>query len=748
MRRELEILAHIDEYLDGNITKQTLKQNLKDVTDLDNQIAQQASIRQAIKKESFLAQSKSSLEKLKMMTLVKTILVTLAILIGATTATFLVLKNSNKETELTSPTFETITPIAEADLLLNPEYFEIDNSADTIIITKSGTILNIKENSFEVKDNKNIKVTVKETITPAQIIKGGLSTFSDYTLLETGGMFKVSAFQGNKELSLKKDSTIDFMVPTISKIPGMKLYTSEIKQNGEINWVNPRKLNNPLTPINIKDLRIYPELFIQHLIAKGTNNKSKTWKDSTYFDVAKLTEEERSLIGKDTTFFYKFKEGINPGMLKSFYNENFNNTLLATLEFQKRLNLIHETGKDEILKLYTNNLDKNMFEIDSMAKEVSPLRYKNAFDVLIKLGEQKTPNIKSKRELSKLSKAIKKSRRAQKGLDSSSNLSYYHGKLIKNDISRWCNIDVPFAERKARIAEEEARYQRLLKALKKPTNTSGIALESMEGIKTKVEIEVRNARDFSDKNCFAYLLRKDAHSFEKIPVKNNKVSIKYRNPKDYELAIVGLKEDRNWLCIPNMNKDKSVNLKLETKDDFETKIATIASAKRFNDGLINNLNKHIDYPQSNIKAEISPRLALAILIYKEAIDTILNKRDLLAYERNKFTVQTLDYDPNKQKAKYIPTSYSQEINFIKAFLNSDKYDISPKNEANFSVEIINANGKNIIDKLFKPTFNYSWPKNILINCPLQNDKKLSKGTYIVRLLYFNSELSKRSFTVK
>jgi hypothetical protein len=59
--------------------------------------------------------------------------------------------------------------------------------------------------------------------------------------------------------------------------------------------------------------------------------------------------------------------GINPAKIKAIWNSTFNNTLLATKEFEERLKVIHATCDESILDLYVNNLDKRLCAIDSMA---------------------------------------------------------------------------------------------------------------------------------------------------------------------------------------------------------------------------------------------------------------------------------------------------------------------------------------------------------------------------------------------
>jgi len=63
----------------------------------------------------------------------------------------------------------------------------------------------------------------------------------------------------------------------------------------------------------------------------------------------------------------KNSDHISPPKVIAFWQPTFNNTLLATREFEKRMKSIHKTCDDKVLKLYTSNLSKSINEIDKMA---------------------------------------------------------------------------------------------------------------------------------------------------------------------------------------------------------------------------------------------------------------------------------------------------------------------------------------------------------------------------------------------
>ncbi|MBS1635060.1 MAG: cytochrome c [Bacteroidetes bacterium] len=58
---------------------------------------------------------------------------------------------------------------------------------------------------------------------------------------------------------------------------------------------------------------------------------------------------------------------INPARIKAIWDRKFNNTILATKEFEERLQTIFTTCKDCVFDLYANNLGAPLYELDSTA---------------------------------------------------------------------------------------------------------------------------------------------------------------------------------------------------------------------------------------------------------------------------------------------------------------------------------------------------------------------------------------------
>lgn len=78
-----------------------------------------------------------------------------------------------------------------------------------------------------------------------------------------------------------------------------------------------------------------------------------------------ITPVNDQLSSSDT--ISKTSQFISPTKVMAFWKPQFNKTLLATREFERRMQSIHTTCDNKVLNLYTSNLSKSIQEIDEMA---------------------------------------------------------------------------------------------------------------------------------------------------------------------------------------------------------------------------------------------------------------------------------------------------------------------------------------------------------------------------------------------
>jgi|GEM_PF-722414 len=276
---------------------------------------------------------------------------------------------------------------------LNPLVMTIDPKEDTTLLTPSGIVLDIPYGAF-MDDHGNtittaVRVTMLEALEPLDIMKAGLSTMSGDTLLETGGMFYFDAQANGKAVRIDPARPIVAMVPAKPGQADMQLYQGVKLEDGTIDWRNPRPLKKSLVPVDITTLNFYPPGYEAKLAALGQDVMDKVFMDSLYYSFSgdmfaqitgpgksrwiSIEEVERSFadttVASSRTGYTAIEPhmGIDPSKVRAIWNAGFNNTNLATREFEERMRAIHGTCDNAVLDLYVNNLDQDLGAIDALS---------------------------------------------------------------------------------------------------------------------------------------------------------------------------------------------------------------------------------------------------------------------------------------------------------------------------------------------------------------------------------------------
>ncbi|MBL7941677.1 MAG: hypothetical protein JNM00_02870, partial [Flavobacteriales bacterium] len=232
-----------------------------------------------------------------------------------------------------------------------------------------------------------------------------LTTVSNGAPLETDGMIYLNATSDGRQVRINKDIPLYIEMPTAMRKPGMMVYKGVRDEQGDMNWVSPKPVDDFLTTVDIQSLDFLPEAFqwtlelnmpykeykiatkqlaeslyyqlavskvadlTDGLIATDYNephfNKNKEVKNGAYTDQSFVVE--KSGINRADTIATDGFEGIDPAAVKAIKSEKYQNTFIATREFEARLKLIFNTCNNDILDLYVNNLEQNLYELDSIA---------------------------------------------------------------------------------------------------------------------------------------------------------------------------------------------------------------------------------------------------------------------------------------------------------------------------------------------------------------------------------------------
>ncbi|HTL80787.1 MAG TPA: hypothetical protein VL651_03735 [Bacteroidia bacterium] len=378
------IIDKIDRYLDGQMSgdeKTSFESEMKSNPDLARQVQVQREMRAGIERAGLKKDiSKTFRAKSLSNKIYKWGVATVAV-VAIGTAVYFGTKSSSTNSSSDYPVTYDLPAVnetggtqwADADKNLPTQLFTINPDKDTVIETQSGIVFAIPAHAFlNAKDP--VTLNIREAVDPLDIIKGGLSTMSDSNLLQTGGMFCIDARNGETALKIDPAHPVYANVPTNEIKPGMMLFDGERKPDGSINWVNPKKMEKQLIPVDITTLDFYPKGFLAKVAELGFDANNKKVTDSIYYSYA-----GRQAYGITYTYpigdtlcaqfindFGGYDAEINPARIKAIWNDSFQNTIIATHEFEERLQLMFSHGNGKELDFYIQNLDKPLYYIDSL----------------------------------------------------------------------------------------------------------------------------------------------------------------------------------------------------------------------------------------------------------------------------------------------------------------------------------------------------------------------------------------------
>jgi hypothetical protein len=390
------------------------------------------------------------------------------------TLTFLLLScNENNKKSSTKATNDAITKLAPNDPFSNTtiesEFFSISADKDTIIEGKNGTIIQIPKGAL-VDEQGNVitgkvKIELAELETLDDYLLSGITSESDGKLLDSKGVFYINATQDRKQLYLNENNSI-YIERSIQgeKNGQIKIFNGEKREDGLIEWTESTVIEKFLIPIDLEFLDFLPKDF-EVEVNKGMPFKSyesatDALIDSLYYSLEFEINEELPIISEDVDSIEIKNEfltdsagppcGIQPASIRTIRSNKFNNTLIATREFENRLKVIFKSCNSSLIQLYIENSDKNLWEIDEMA--ASLLGEKHAQYTSFKnFASQKLTNVEKSETAEKLSK-------------------YYKSQLlkIKDELRKLKDEAEADLKQKREVAEEKRQeYKELLRKREK-----------------------------------------------------------------------------------------------------------------------------------------------------------------------------------------------------------------------------------------------------------------------------------------
>ncbi len=332
--------------------------------------------------------------------------------------------------------------------IVQSQTFDIKANQDNVIEGKNGTIIVCPKACFinskgEIVED-NVKIELAEALSLEDMLLSNLTTSSDGNPLETDGMIYFNATSKGEQLSINEDNPIHIDIPTSNKKAGMMAYHGMRDEKGNMNWIEPKELDNFLVTIDLNNLDFLPEGF-QLEVEKGMPYKSyesatQGLTDSLYYQLS-LTDgsfltnnfvetnsnepyENRSEDGENksnpTDSFHESSNdkkekpnespktksncGIDPAIIKVIKSDKYQNTFIATREFEARLKVIFKTCNNSVLETYIRNLDKNLYEVDKLAADLlGENQYSQTF---INFSEQRLTKVKEANKYAQILKGF------------------------------------------------------------------------------------------------------------------------------------------------------------------------------------------------------------------------------------------------------------------------------------------------------------------------------------------------------
>ena len=281
--------------------------------------------------------------------------------------------------------------------------------ADTVLVGRKGTRIVIPAGSWLNQNNEpaegEITLELAEALTLEGMVLSGLATTSNGKPLETDGMLYINATQNGNNLRINPELPLFIEIPTKQRISGMMTYKGEEDSLGNINWVNPKPIEQFLTTTDLAVLNFlppgFPEAVLNSLPINGNKEYSTNLADSLFYslyvndklDVRELDERDfqeeyynqsyrseaygtgfdkvqdveatvdsSELVLEETCISY------DPSVIKTLKTEKFQHSYIATLAFEKRLQALYNScsTENDLLSLYINNLGNNLWIADSL----------------------------------------------------------------------------------------------------------------------------------------------------------------------------------------------------------------------------------------------------------------------------------------------------------------------------------------------------------------------------------------------
>jgi hypothetical protein len=661
MRNELTQIERIVAYVSGNmspIEKTQFETELANDSALQREVQIQKDIMEGINRKALKAEMNSAQTKHIRNRNIKYSIVGAVIILGII-AIVNNIYNRYQRHQSHHNLDIIVDTVSTKGVELKKQLFEIDTRKDTVVVTKHGTVFAIPANAFE-SSSQSIVFSVQEAITPAEIIRAGLSTMADDKLLETGGMFNIQAYDSGKPVNISKEIIAE--TPTTVDSKNMKLFDGVVKADSTINWTNPQPIEQYLNTYEVTTLDFYPPRYFEGLQKRNLDVTNKTFTDSLYYSLEETDEnitvkatsieipvrmpEGERYYPKDTPVYVeppvspkskptRFYHEVKPSQIRAIWNSEFNESLVATKEFEERLKVMHTAcNGGSILNFYLENQEQELYKLDEKAANMD----EGTTGLYRKFAAEKKGRVRPNEGLfKKLNDYYKE----QKTIYSEAAKEARRKYLDENNQARIRAIQTEFKDRRERDSINGVFFNRefqtnLVEAYRQvgkplnpaPPNTRRITwrvnrtgwknldqyvMESLAARKTlnytdpetgkkavirfdTVNVNIAELETFDATRV--YLIPKGYNSFIRLNEKDKKFTYNMNELLKYDLVIVAYKGEQAFSYTQQLIPTGEINTTLQpiSNTDLDTLFATLSKENH-----VEEFNNQLEYLQSSIK---------------------------------------------------------------------------------------------------------------------------------------------------
>ncbi len=251
-----------------------------------------------------------------------------------------------KHTELNS-----MAEIISADASLAPQQFEISATTAQTIKGNKGMEITIPAGAFADANGKpvtagKVNVTLTEYTDVATAFLHGVTSMSDKGLLQSGGMFNITASANGSPLQLATGKELGVKIPAVNPEPDMKVYISKPDTAGKLIWTETAAAFKPLTqPADTQKINLQRNKYDSFLTAVFSAPNAEAFSDIKAFTLKQpgmpirpklYLDKEKTLKDSGLRYISKNKK-IQQKMLARINDNIAKNNARRQLNYEQKL---------------------------------------------------------------------------------------------------------------------------------------------------------------------------------------------------------------------------------------------------------------------------------------------------------------------------------------------------------------------------------------------------------------------------